>query len=44
VLAALLAGPAGRSDWLLAYWTQPLLFSVAARRRWVAPDRAPLPF
>jgi hypothetical protein len=34
----------GRSDWLLAYWTKPLLFSVAARRAWVEPDVKPLPF
>ncbi len=43
VLAALMAGPHGRSDWLLAHWTRDVLFSVAARRDWVEPDRAPLP-
>jgi uncharacterized protein YfaS (alpha-2-macroglobulin family) len=43
VLAALLASPAGRSDWLAAYWSHECLFSVAARRGWVAPDLAPLP-
>ncbi|MCR5880609.1 hypothetical protein [Phenylobacterium sp. J367] len=43
-LAQLLAGPYGRSDWLLAHWTKPRLFSVEARRAWVEPDLAPLPF
>ncbi|WP_334161203.1 hypothetical protein [Phenylobacterium sp.] len=43
-LAGLLAGPCGRSGWLLAHWTKPRLFSVAARRAWVEPDLAPLPF
>ncbi len=43
VLAALLAGPAGRSDWLLEHWSRERLFSIEARRGWLAPDRAPLP-
>jgi hypothetical protein len=43
-LAALLAGPCGRSDWLLAHWSRPRLFSVEARRAWVEPDLQPLPF
>jgi len=34
----------GRSDWLLAYWSKPLLFSVPARRGWVEPDLRALPF
>ncbi len=37
-----LATEYGRSDWLLAYWSKPLLFSVAARRAWVEPDLRPL--
>lgn len=41
---ALMASPLGRTDWLLSYWSKGLLFSVAARRGWVEPDRAPLPF
>jgi hypothetical protein len=41
VLAALLAGPLGRSDWPLAYWSKARLFSAEARRRWVEPDLAP---
>lgn len=43
-LRELLASNYGRSDWLLAYWSKPLLFSVEARRSWVEPDLAPLPF
>jgi hypothetical protein len=43
-LNELLANDCGRSDWLLAYWSKPLLFSVAARRAWVEPDLKPLPF
>ena len=41
---ALLATAYGRPEWLLAYWSQETLFSVAARRSWVAPDLQPLPF
>ena len=44
VLAELLAGDCGRSDWLLAYWSKGRLFSVEARRVWVEPDLQPLPF
>ena len=43
VLAELLAGPCGRPDWILAHWTKDRLFSVEARRAWVAPDLQPLP-
>lgn len=43
-LHELLRSEYGRSDWLLAYWSAPLLFSVHARRAWVEPDLAPLPF
>jgi hypothetical protein len=43
-LAELLASDYGRSDWLLAYWSRPLLFSVEARRAWVEPDLRPFPF
>jgi hypothetical protein len=41
---ALLASPLGRSDWLLEFWSKPLLFSIEARREWCDPDRKPLPF
>jgi len=40
---ALLASERGRRDWPLRFWSPELLFSVAARRGWVAPDLAPLP-
>jgi len=43
-LAALLASEYGRSEWLLRYWSKPVLFSVLARRAWVEPDLSPLPF
>ena len=38
---ALLAAAEGRRDWPLAFYTPERLFSVAARRAWVEPDRAP---
>lgn len=38
VVDALMAGPLGRSDWPLAYWSRDRLFSVEARRAWVEPD------
>ena len=44
VLAALLASPLGQSRWLLAYWSEPRLMGADARRRWVEPDLAPLPW
>jgi hypothetical protein len=40
----LLASELGRPDWLLRYWSKPLLFSLAARRAWVEPDLAVLPY
>src|SRR3984885_13731619 len=44
VLGEMLATPIGRSDWLFKYWSRPILFSVTARKSWVEPDLAPLPF
>ena len=44
ILAALLASPLGQSRWLLAYWSEPRLMSVEARRSWLEPDQAPLLF
>jgi hypothetical protein len=41
---ALMKSPLGEPDWLLAYWSRPLLFSVTARRIWVEPDIQSLPF
>ncbi|MEZ5715193.1 MAG: hypothetical protein R3D85_08490 [Paracoccaceae bacterium] len=38
------AGPLGRSDWILTYWSRERLFTPAARHAWLAPDRAALPF
>jgi hypothetical protein len=43
-LEELLVSRFGRSDWLLAYWSRPVLFCVTARRSWVEPDLEPLPF
>jgi len=43
-LDVLMASDFGRPGWLLTYWTRERLFSVEARRVWVEPDRAPLPF
>ena len=44
VLAALVASPLGQSRWLLAHWSEPRLMSVPARRSWLEPDLAPLPY
>lgn len=44
LLNELLASRYGRSDWLLEYWSKPVLFSVMARRAWIDPDLKPLPF
>ena len=43
-LNELLASEYGRSEWLFAFWSKPLLFSVAARKAWVEPDLRSLPF
>ncbi|WP_448664292.1 hypothetical protein ACG3SL_06345 [Sphingomonas sp. CJ20] len=40
---ALLLSPAGRRDWPLRFYSRERLFSVAARRKFVPPDLAPLP-
>lgn len=40
----LLVSAYGRSDWLLEYWSKPVLFSVMARRAWIDPNLKPLPF
>lgn len=41
---ALLASPLGDRNWPLTYWSRETLFSVRARREWVEPDLAPIPF
>lgn len=38
---ALIAGEGGRRDWPLRFYSPDRLFSVAARRGWVEPDRDP---
>jgi hypothetical protein len=44
VLLDLIASPQGDVGWLLSYWHRETLFSVQARRTWVEPDIAELPF
>jgi len=44
IASALMASDLGRPDWLLRHWSRPRLFSVNARRGWVAPDLEPLPW
>jgi hypothetical protein len=44
VLRDLLSTALGRSNWPMNYWTRETLFSVEARRAWIEPDIAPLPF
>ena len=44
ILAALLASPLGYSRWLLAFWSEPRLMSVEARRGWQEPDLASFPY
>ena len=39
----LMLSPMGRREWPLRFYSPQLLFSVEARRRFVAPDLAPLP-
>ena len=38
----MITGKYGKPDWLLAHWSKDVLFSVAARRGWVAPDIHPV--
>jgi hypothetical protein len=40
---SLLASPMGKRDWPLRFYSRDLLFSVPARREFIAPDLAPLP-
>ncbi|MES3025850.1 MAG: hypothetical protein V4857_30085 [Pseudomonadota bacterium] len=42
--AQLLASPYADKAWLLAHWSPARLFSTPARRGWIEPDIAPLPF
>ena len=43
IVNELLLSPMGRRDWPLRFYTPPYLFSVEARRSFVAPDVAALP-
>lgn len=36
---AVLSSGYGKSDWILDYWSKPVLFSVEARKFWVGPDQ-----
>lgn len=40
---ALISGPRGEREWPLRFYSRDLLFSVEARRGFVAPDLMPLP-
>ena len=44
VLDRLMESSFGRPDWLLVYWRRDRLFSTAARKAWLEPDLARLPF
>ena len=44
VLDTLMRGPFGKPDWILRHWSREVLFAPSARRDWVAPDLAPLPW
>ena len=44
VLDDLMATRLGEREWMLTYWSRERLFSVEARRGWVEPDLAPLPY
>jgi hypothetical protein len=44
VMDDLMATRLGDRDWMLTYWSRERLFSVAARRGWVEPDREPMPY
>lgn len=43
-LDRLMAGPLGDKRWPFAYWSENRLMSVDARRHWVEPDLAALPW
>lgn len=44
ILNTLLQSRYADSRWVLNHWSKQRLFSVEARRSWVEPDLAPLPF
>jgi hypothetical protein len=43
-LDRLMGGTLGDKRWPLAHWSKARLMSAEARRRWVGPDLAPLPW
>ena len=44
ILDRLLNSPLANANWLLEYWSRDRLFSVTARRSWLAPDLKPFPY
>lgn len=44
VLADLMSSEPGEPNWLLAYWSKPLLESLRAQREWLEPDLLPFPY
>lgn len=44
ILQAVLKTRMGDKNWLLEFWSKPVLFSVKARKHWVDPDIAPFPW
>ena len=44
ILENLLSTPLGKFDWIFAFWSPEVLFSLKARRGWLEPDRQVLPF
>jgi hypothetical protein len=40
LVTGLLTSPVAQKDWLLRFYSKEVLFSVAARREWIAPDVA----
>lgn len=44
VTNALMQTRLGEKDWLLEYWSKPVLFTQKARKTWVLPDVAPFPW
>lgn len=44
VLDRLMAGQLGDKRWPLSYWSEARLMSAEARRNWLEPDLAPLPW
>lgn len=44
IVNKLMASEFGKSNWLLTYWSKNRLFSPEARREWVEPDLAQIPF